>query len=131
MDGESVLRFIGGIAFGGVIGWITYFIMRRAQPKALTDLTTIVGILGGGTIIGLFDPKTITFAGYAIGLAIGFFGYYLFFLKIVGKHAIGEAILKQGSTQSGAPMAGAPMGGGGASPQQGTIVDWGADRGKK
>jgi len=128
MDG--VLRFIGGIAFGGVIGWITYFIMRRAQPKALTDLTTIVGILGGGTIIGLFDPKTITFAGYAIGLAVGFFGYYLLFLKIVGKHAIREVMIKQLGSEGGTGGGGAPMGPAEPpSPEPG--VDWGADRAKR
>jgi len=106
MDTVTVLQFVGGLAFGGVIGWVTYFIMRRAQPKVLNDLATIIGILGGATIVGLFDPKGPVFAGYAIGLAAGFFGYYWVFLKIVRKHAIREVIIKQLRESGGAPMGG-------------------------
>lgn len=80
--------------YGAVVGWTTYFILRRAQPKALSGLSTIIGILGGATIIGLFDPKGPTFAGYALGLAGGFFGYYLVYLKIVGKKPIRDALKK-------------------------------------
>lgn len=95
MELVAVLLFIGGLAFGAVIGWTTYFILRRAQPKSLSDLSTIIGILGGATILALFDPKGPAFAGYALGLAGGFFGYYAVYLRLVGKNAIRQSLLKE------------------------------------
>jgi hypothetical protein len=91
----QLVMIVGAAAFGVVIGWTTYFIMRRAQPRAITDLTSIVGVLGGATILSLFDPKGPMFGGYAIGLAIGFFGYYFQYRRIVGVTAIREALLKE------------------------------------
>jgi hypothetical protein len=90
-----IVMFVGALAFGGVIGWTTYFILRRAKPSALSDLSTIIGTLGGATILGLFDPKGPLFAGYAIGLACGFFAYYAVYSKVVGKTAIREALVKK------------------------------------
>jgi hypothetical protein len=86
---------VGAFAFGCVIGWTTYFILRRAKPTALSDLTTIIGTLGGATILGLFDTKGPMFGAYAIGLAVGFFGYYRRYSKIVGKTAIRESLIKK------------------------------------
>jgi len=92
----NVLQFIGALAFGLVVGWTTYFILRRAQPKALSDLTTFIGAIGGAAVTTLFDSKGSTFAGYAIGLALGFLAYYLVFLWIVGVHAIRESLKADG-----------------------------------
>ena len=70
----------GGIAFGLVVGWVTYGILRRADRKALSDITTVIGALGGAVVTGLFQPGTGAFAGYCIGLAVGFFGYLIFYM---------------------------------------------------
>jgi hypothetical protein len=86
---------VGAFAFGVVIGWTTYFILRRSKPTALSDLTTVVGTLGGAVVLGLFDPKGPLFGAYAIGLAAGFFGYYWVFASIVGKSAIRESLTKK------------------------------------
>lgn len=91
----QLLLLFGAFAFGLVVGWITYFILRRSKPTALSDISTIIGTLGGATILGLFDSKGPLFAGYAIGLAVGFFGYYYKYSKIVGKSAIREALVKK------------------------------------
>jgi hypothetical protein len=108
----NVTQFIGGLAFGLVIGWVTYFIIRRAQPKVLTDISTLIGIIGGGTITALFDPEKDSFWGYCIGLAIGFFAYYIVYLTIVGKHAVVEALMMKKTTQETGQAAAdyAPMG---------------------
>ena len=95
MDMKEVLQFIGAIAFGLVVGWLTYFILRRVQPKAISDLSTIIGILGGAAITGLFDPKGTAFAGYAIGLAIGFFAYYAIYVRIVGSKNLKEFLINE------------------------------------
>jgi hypothetical protein len=124
MESNSTLQFIGGLAFGAVVGWTTYFILRRAQPKALTDITTIIGALGGATITGLFTKESVAFVGYAIGLAVGFFVYYIVFLVIVGKHAIREALIKHLQETGGVALGGEPGGG----QAVGEVVDWGADK---
>ena len=94
MEALPVLMYAGAFAFGAVLGWVTYFIMRRAQPKALTDIATIVGALGGAAVINLFDPKGPLFGAYAVGLAVGFFGYYALFRKLVGQSALREAVVE-------------------------------------
>jgi uncharacterized membrane protein YeaQ/YmgE (transglycosylase-associated protein family) len=71
---------LGAIAFGVVVGWVTYGCLRRADRKGLTDLTTIIGAIGGATVTGLFQPNTGSFAGYCVGLAVGFFAYLAFYM---------------------------------------------------
>jgi NhaP-type Na+/H+ or K+/H+ antiporter len=71
----------GGVAFGLVIGWVTYGFLRRNDRKTLTDITTIIGAIGGAAVTGIFQPATGAFAGYCVGLALGFFGYLVFYIK--------------------------------------------------
>jgi|ERR1043166_4131963 hypothetical protein len=97
MPETPLVLYLGAFAFGAVLGWATYFIMRRAQPTALTDIATIIGVLGGAAILNLFEARGPLFAAYAIGLAIGFFGYFLIFSLIVGKAAMRESLIKQQS----------------------------------
>lgn len=136
-----MLLFFGGLAFGLVVGWVTYFILRRAQPKALSDLSVLIGAVGGGTITALFDPKGDSFAGYSIGLAVGFFAYYIVFLILTkGAHPIVESLImktdeKPTEGQPGPVMGGqAPpvMGGQALRPEAGEIgketVVWGLRR---
>ena len=86
---------IGAGAFGLVVGWTTYFILRRAKPSAISDLATVIGTLGGATVIGLFDPHGPLFAFYAFGLALGFFAYFFIYWFVVGKAAIRETLVKK------------------------------------
>lgn len=65
----------GSICFGVVIGWITYRTLRRREGNVmLSDIATVLGVIGGAGITTLFG-KTEIFGGYCIGLAIGFFSY--------------------------------------------------------
>jgi uncharacterized membrane protein YeaQ/YmgE (transglycosylase-associated protein family) len=88
---------LGAFAFGAVIGWITYFIMRRAQPTAITDISTLIGTLGGAAVLTLFEARGPMFAGYAIGLAVGFFAYFVIYSQIVGVTALRESLTRQQS----------------------------------
>ncbi len=87
--------YLGAGCFGAVVGWMTYFILRRAKPTALTDISTVVGAIGGATVLALFDAKGALFGAYAIGLALGFFGYYFAYMMIVKAPAVREALIKQ------------------------------------
>jgi hypothetical protein len=80
------LLVYGAIGFGAVVGWITYYTNRhRTDAITITDLGTIVGVIGGGAITALFEEKTQLFGAYSIGLAVGFFGYYFTLRRMVSK----------------------------------------------
>ncbi|RMH00402.1 MAG: hypothetical protein D6706_04210 [Chloroflexi bacterium] len=63
-----------------------YYINRyRKGDVQFSDLVTLIGILGGGTIVSLFPARTDLFGAYGIGLFAGFFGYFLALLIMVGR----------------------------------------------
>jgi hypothetical protein len=69
------MAVLGAICFGLVIGWITYRTLRRKEGAVgLTDLATVLAAVGGGAVTALFDDAVV-FGAYAVGLAVGFFGY--------------------------------------------------------
>ncbi len=77
----STVQLIGAGGFGFIIGWFVYFINRyRKEDVQWSDLTTLIGIIGGGAILALFPNSTDLFGAYGIGLFVGFFGYFLFLL---------------------------------------------------
>jgi hypothetical protein len=75
----------GAFAFGVVLGWFTYFTNRyRKGEVQFTDLATLLGVIGGGAVTALFgDAKTALFGAYGIGLAVGFFAYFLTLIVLV------------------------------------------------
>lgn len=79
----------GALAFGLVIGWITYrtLHLREDEKVGLSDIATVIGAVGGAAITGLFEEE-ILFAAYSIGLAGGFFLFLIiantFDLKVLG-----------------------------------------------
>jgi hypothetical protein len=68
-----------------VLGWFTYFTNRyRKGEVQFTDLATLLGVIGGGAVTALFgDAKTTLFGAYGIGLAVGFFAYFLTLIVLV------------------------------------------------
>ena len=83
-EAGSNLQLWGAFCFGTIIGWYVYYINRyRKSDVQLGDLVTIIGIIGGGAIMALFPAKTELFGAYGIGLAIGFFGYFLVLIILV------------------------------------------------
>ena len=81
----TTLQLLGAGGFGALIGWYVYYINRyRKGDVQLSDLVTLIGILGGGSILALFPARTDLFGAYGIGLFAGFFGYFLVLLILVG-----------------------------------------------
>jgi hypothetical protein len=81
-----VLLLIGAAGFGAVIGWYVYFVNRyRVGEVGLGDLASLIGIIGGGTILALFPAGTVLFGAYGIGLGLGFFGYFVVLLIMVSR----------------------------------------------
>jgi hypothetical protein len=79
------------MCFGMVVGWITYYTMRKnTKPRTLADITVIVSALVGPAVMAVFPApvegtKQTMFGFYGIGLAIGFFLYYLLFVGLLWK----------------------------------------------
>lgn len=77
------MTFLGPFCFGLIIGWVTYRTLRRkAEGVALGDIAAVIGALGGATVVALF--KAAGFDSYCIGLAIGFFAYFVMGI-LIGK----------------------------------------------
>jgi len=81
----STFQLVGAGCFGAVIGWFAYYLNRYREEIGLQDLATVIAAIGGAAVLALFPAKTDLFAAYAIGLAIGFFGYFLVLLALVAK----------------------------------------------
>ena len=80
----TFLQLLGAGCFGAVIGWYLYFLNRyRGGDVGLGDLVTVVGAIGGAAILALFPAESDLFGAYGLGLAIGFFGYFLVLVGLV------------------------------------------------
>jgi len=81
----------GSIGFGAVIGWVTYYTMRKnTKERTLADITTIIATLVGPAVMAVFPApvegtKQTMFGYYGIGLAVGFFMYYIIFMLLLWK----------------------------------------------
>ncbi len=75
----------GAFGFGLVIGWFLYFVNRyRRDDVTFGDLTTVIGAVGGAAVTALFgDASPDLFGAYGIGLASGFFGYFIVLIMLV------------------------------------------------
>lgn len=74
----SLIQLLGAGGFGALIGWYVYYVNRyRKGDVQLGDLVTLIGVLGGGTILTLFPASTDLFGAYGLGLFSGFFGYFI------------------------------------------------------
>jgi hypothetical protein len=82
----TTLQLLGAGGIGIIIGWHVYMINRyRKGDVQLSDLVTLLGILGGGAITALFPARTDLFGAYGIGLFCGFFAYFIMLIFLVGK----------------------------------------------
>jgi len=80
----TAIQLLGAGGFGAIIGWYVYYINRyRKSELQLSDLVTVVGVLGGGTVLALFPARSDLFGAYGVGLFIGFFGYFITLLILV------------------------------------------------
>jgi hypothetical protein len=70
---------VGAFAFGVLLGWYVYYINRyRKGEIQIGDIVTLVGAIGGGAVLALFNEKNKLFGAYGVGLAVGFFAYFRF-----------------------------------------------------
>lgn len=83
-ESASTLQLCGAFGFGVLMGWYTYFVNRyRKGEVQLSDLATVLGVVGGAGVLALFPAKTDLFGAYGLGLAFGFFGYFIVLVLLV------------------------------------------------
>ena len=82
---------IGSLCFGLMIGWITHRTLRRKTGSGLSDIAGVIGAVSGGAVTALF--KDSSFSLYCIGLAVGFFLYFIIAL-LLSRGGKGEAVDK-------------------------------------
>jgi hypothetical protein len=81
----TTIQLLGAGGFGTLIGWYVYYINRyRKADVQLSDLVTLIGVLGGGAILAIFPARSDLFGAYGIGLFAGFFGYFIVLIFLVG-----------------------------------------------
>jgi hypothetical protein len=80
------MELAGAFCFGMVVGWVTYRTLRRKEgAAALSDISSVLGAIGGAAVTALFKNEQM-FGMYSIGLAVGFFLYFLIGYFVVGKN---------------------------------------------
>ncbi len=79
----TLLQLLGAFSFGAVMGWNLYFVNRYRTAVSLTDLASIAAAVGGAAVLALFPTKSDLFGAYGLGLAAGFFLYFLVLVKLV------------------------------------------------
>ena len=87
MAGSHTVMSVGAFCFGVAVGYITYRTLVRTTDKtAISDLTTVVGAVGGAAVTGLFGPASgDAFGWYSIGLLAGIAAFFLLYLALNGR----------------------------------------------
>lgn len=86
MGEATSLQLAGAFCFGALIGWYAYYLNRhRTDAIQLSDLTALLGAVGGGAVLALFPVGTDLFGAYGVGLFAGFFGYFLVLVVLVAR----------------------------------------------
>lgn len=101
----------GAFGFGAVLGWNAYFINRYRKDVLIGDLAAIISAVGGSAILVLFKAETVLFAFYGMGLAVGFFGYFVVLIILVAfsdKYGVDWLISGEGRPMLGPGERGRP-----------------------
>jgi uncharacterized membrane protein YgaE (UPF0421/DUF939 family) len=72
----------GPFWFGLVIGFVTYRTLVHKKDAGISDIASVIAAVGGATVVALFPVAEGRFNDYAIGLALGFFLFLVFFQVI-------------------------------------------------
>jgi hypothetical protein len=84
VEEATLIQLLGSGAFGAIIGWYVYYVNRyRKGDVQLGDLVTVIGVLGGASVLALFPARTDLFGAYGIGLFVGFFSYLIVLAVLV------------------------------------------------
>jgi hypothetical protein len=85
MPYSSMVMSVGAVCFGLTVGFFTYRTLIRSKKTSVSDLTAVIGAIGGAAVTGLFNPNHgDLFGWYSIGLAVGVALYFVGFRVLNG-----------------------------------------------
>ena len=80
----TTIQLLGAGGFGAIIGWFVYYMKRyRKEDVKLSDLATLIGIIGGGAILAIFPEKSDLF-GLGLMLTVILTGVVLLYFPKSG-----------------------------------------------
>jgi hypothetical protein len=74
----------GPFWFGVVIGFVTYRTLKHKKDAGISDIASVIGAVGGATIVKLFPTGSDRFDHYAMGFAVGFFLFLIVLQWLAG-----------------------------------------------
>jgi hypothetical protein len=91
---SDAVMAVGAVCFGLAVGFITYRTLVRTTGKAaISDLSVVIGAVGGGAVTALFSPsKSDLFGWYSIGLVAGLAVFFVLFLKMNGRQKTADVM---------------------------------------
>ena len=83
------VTFTGIFFVGFVFGYLLYYAVRHTKDFSVDLLSSAIGAVGGGAVIGMLGRTELWIGPYGIGLAAGFFFYLIlaFILIASGRFA--------------------------------------------
>jgi hypothetical protein len=67
-----------------VIGFVTYRTLKHKKDAGISDIASVIGAVGGATIVKLFPTGSDRFDHYAMGFAVGFFLFLIVLQWLAG-----------------------------------------------
>jgi len=99
-----MMSSVGALCFGLVLGYVTYrMLIRTTANAAVSDLTTVVGAIGGAAVTAVAEPGTSLFGWYGVGLALGFVSYGLAYYFLNGKERLAVVLGSARPGEDGRP----------------------------
>ncbi len=84
------MMFWGIFSMGFVFGFLLYYAVKHTKDFSIELLSSAIGAVGGGTVVGLFSKTEGWLGPYGIGLLCGFLFYLVLalILFLAGKGSI-------------------------------------------
>lgn len=99
--------FWGILSMGFVFGYLLYYSVRHTKEFSIELLSSAIGAVGGGAVIGSFGQYAGWIGPYGIGLLAGFIFYLVLALVLIliGKFAgvAGAGVMLVSKTLIGSP----------------------------
>jgi hypothetical protein len=83
--------FAGIFCVGLVFGYLLYYSVRHTKEFNIDGLSSAIGAVGGGTVVGLLGHTENWIGPYGLGLAAGFVLYFLLALILFNKGKLPNA----------------------------------------
>ena len=91
----------GPFWFGVVIGFVTYRTLKHKKDAGISDIASVVGAVGGATIIKLFPTGSERFDHYAMGFAVGFFLFLIVLQWLAGGSGTATTVTATDESRTG------------------------------